>query len=50
MTEVTIIGNLNKIPDIGHSYLLALGWNTGGLCRAYNYITNTGPYTLTVDF
>jgi hypothetical protein len=50
MTKVTIIGNLNKIPDIERGYLLALGWSTGGLCAAYNFITNTGPYTLTVDF
>lgn len=48
---VTITGNLNKFPDnADRNYLLALGWFSGGLCYTSHFITNTGPYTLTVDF
>lgn len=53
MTEAAITGRLNKVPDIntGRNYLLALGWNPGGLCYdASSFISNTGPYTLTVDY
>ena len=50
MTEVTIEGSLNKLPDTGRNYLLALGWFTGGLCYGITNTANTGPYTLTVDF
>jgi hypothetical protein len=50
ITEVTIRGYLNKIPDTSGSYLLALGRNPGGLCYASEGIRNTGPYTLIVDF
>jgi hypothetical protein len=50
MTEVTINGSLNKNPDTGRNYLLALGYFTGGICYAYHYIGSTDSYTLTVDF
>lgn len=50
MTEVVVTGRLNKVPDTGRNYLLALGWYTCGLCYGSFFITNTGPYTLTVDF
>lgn len=50
MTEVIITGSLNKVPDIGNNYLLALGHFIGGLCHGQSTITNTGPYTLYVDF
>jgi hypothetical protein len=50
MTTVTITGALNKVPDTGTNYLLALGLNTGGLSYGRTFITNAGPYTLTVDF
>lgn len=50
-STVTITGNLNKFPDnAGGNYLLALGWVSGRLCYDFHFITNTGPYTLTVDF
>ena len=47
---VTITGSLNKFPDTGRNYLLALGWYTGGLCYASHVIGSTDSYTLTVDF
>lgn len=50
MPKVIVTGNLSKVPDTGRNYLLALGWYTSGLCYGSHYITNTGPYTLTVDF
>ncbi len=50
MTTVTITGDLNNFPNTGRNYLLALGWNTIGLCYASTYISNIGPHTLTVDF
>ena len=50
MTDVTITGSLNKKPDTGRNNLLALGLYTGGFCHASHFISNTGPYTLTVDF
>lgn len=49
MTTVTIAGRLNKVPDTGRNYLLALGFFTGGICYDREF-TNTGSYTLTVDF
>lgn len=50
MSKVTITGNLNKVPDNLRNYLLALSWNTGGLCYNYHYIDSTDTYTLTIDF
>lgn len=50
MTEIVVNGSLNKVPDTGRNYLLALGWFSGGLCYGSNYIINNGPFTLTVDF
>lgn len=50
MMEVTITGRLNKNPDTGRNYLLALGWFSGGLCYASYYIGSTNSYVLTVDF
>jgi hypothetical protein len=50
MTKVIITGYLNKIPDTVGNWLLALGRNPGELCYAFNFISNAGPYTLTVDF
>ena len=47
---VTITGNLNKVPVIGRNRLLALGWYAGGLCYASYFISDTGPYTLTINF
>lgn len=52
-STVTITGSLDTFPDTGRSYLLALGSHpvmTLTLCYANRYISNTGPYTLTVDF
>lgn len=50
MTKVTITGALNKVPDTGRNYLLALGWFPGGLCYTSYLIESTDSYTLTVDF
>lgn len=50
ITKVVVTGSLNKVPDTGHNYLLALGWYIRGLCYGSYFITNTGPYTLSVDF
>lgn len=50
VTEITISGYLNKIPDNSRNYLLILGRNPGGLCYGQQYVNNTGSYTLTVDF
>lgn len=49
MSDVTITGSLNKIPE-GRKHLLALGLYTGGLCYDSHYIGSTDSYTLTVDF
>ena len=49
ITEVVITGSLNKVPDTGRNYLLALGWSSD-FCYASHYINNTDLYTLTVDF
>lgn len=48
--EAAITGSLNKFPNTGRNFLLALGKNPGGLCYAVEAISNTGPYTLTVNF
>lgn len=50
MSAVTIDGSLNKIPDTGMNWLLALGPSTNGICYASHYIDSTDSYTLTVDF
>ena len=50
VSKVTITGSLNKVPDTARSYLVALGYHTGGVCTDKAYITGTGPYTLNVDF
>ena len=50
MTEVTITGSLNKVPDTERGYLVALGYYTGGVCTDRAFIIGTGPYTLNVDF
>lgn len=50
MSVITITGSLNKVPDTNENYLLSMGWYTGGLVYDYCSITNTGPYTLSVDF
>lgn len=50
MTEVTITGRLNKVPDTGRNYLIMLGLFTGGLCYTHHYIGSSDSYTLTVDF
>ena len=50
MTEVVITGSLNKIPDTDSAHLLVLDRFTGGICYGTDLITNTGPYTLTLDY
>lgn len=49
-SKVTINGYLNKFPDTGINYVLALGWFTGGLCYDSHFIGSTDSYTLTVNF
>ena len=51
ISEVYITGNLNKVPNEGVNYLLALGTFTGGLCYGItNSNITTGLNELTVDF
>lgn len=50
MTEITITGSLNKVPEIGINYLLVLGWYVAGLCYTSTRISDTDQHTLTIDF
>ena len=52
MTEVTITGSLNKVPDsnLGDYYIVGFGIYTGGISSNRTFMDGTGPYTLTIDF
>ena len=52
LTEVTITGSLNKVPDAnnGRHYVVGLGYYVGGICMDRFFIIGTGPYTLIIDF